>query len=493
VETHEKMSEKTNNMNQKSSETKLRRELVGYKNFKPSNPRSDKFGIHRFHSIEFWCQDAKTSASRFAIALGMKKVAKIDQMSAGKGSGSSSRSSRKMTSYVLRTNELVFCFSAPLWSCDLVKDLEGDVVVDGGLSDDIDDDNNDNNNNNNNDNEIKEEINEMNRFIEKHGLAVKRVCLKVDDVDKAMRTSEANGARVVKNSQKTMRNTKDGYESKCASVELYGDVELRFVEDQSSHLDSDEEYRYLDYDKVVVEVGDYSEKNSVKRNFGIKRLDHCVGNVHDLIETVEYIEKMLGFHEFAEFVAADVGTVDSGLNSMVLANNDEFILLPINEPTFGTRRKSQIQTYLEANNGPGVQHLALKTDDIIDTVTEMKKYSGMFGGFDFQPPASETYYKNLKEKVGDALSEEMLKKCEELGLLVDKDDQGILIQVFTKPLTDRPTIFIEIIQRIGCEYLKGEKLEQSAGCGGFGKGNFAELFKSIENYEKGIEDAQKQM
>ena len=92
----------------------------------------------------------------------------------------------------------------------------------------------------------------------------------------------------------------------------------------------------------------------------------------------------------------------------------------------------------------------------------MKKYSGMFGGFDFQPPASEKYYQNLKEKIGDALTEETLKECERLGLLVDKDDQGVLIQIFTKPLTDRPTIFIEIIQRIGCEYPKEEKKEQAA-------------------------------
>jgi 4-hydroxyphenylpyruvate dioxygenase len=122
----------------------------------------------------------------------------------------------------------------------------------------------------------------------------------------------------------------------------------------------------------------------------------------------------------------------------------------------------------------------------------MKKYSDMFGGFDFQPPASEKYYQNLKAKVGDALSDETLKECERLGLLVDKDDQGVLIQIFTKPLTDRPTIFIEIIQRIGCEYPKEEKKEQAAGCGGFGKGNFAELFKSIENYEKSLEEAKNQ-
>lgn len=97
-------------------------------------------------------------------------------------------------------------------------------------------------------------------------------------------------------------------------------------------------------------------------------------------------------HEFAEFIASDVGTVDSGLNSIVLANNDETVLLPLNEPTFGTKRKSQIQTYLEQNNGPGVQHLALKTNDIISTLTQMKNQNN-YSGFDFMPKPSSQYYK----------------------------------------------------------------------------------------------------
>lgn len=214
-----------------------------------------------------------------------------------------------------------------------------------------------------------------------------------------------------------------------------------------------------------------------------------MGNVHQLIPQVDYLANATGFHEFAEFVAEDVGTVDSGLNSMVLANNGENVLMPINEPTFGTPRKSQIQTYLEQNEGPGLQHLALKTDDIFRTVREMQARSE-FGGFEFMPRAPPEYYKRLPERIGSSLTPEQYRQVEELGLLVDKDDQGVLLQLFTKPLGDRPTIFIEIIQRVGCMRLVKdadtgvEKVQQAGGCGGFGKGNFSELFKSIEEYEK---------
>ena len=210
---------------------------------------------------------------------------------------------------------------------------------------------------------------------------------------------------------------------------------------------------------------------------------------------MDYINAFTGMHQFAEFTAEDVGTVDSGLNSMVLANNNEFVLLPVNEPTFGTKRKSQIQTYLEQNDGPGLQHLALKTDDVFATVRAMRAHGGGRGGFEFQAPASAEYYQNMKARVGeDALSPEQFAQVQELGLLVDRDDQGVLVQIFTKPLGDRPTVFIEIIQRVGCaREPKPEtdgalpEREQAAGCGGFGKGNFSELFKSIEKYERTLE------
>lgn len=197
-----------------------------------------------------------------------------------------------------------------------------------------------------------------------------------------------------------------------------------------------------------------------------------------------------GFHPFAEFTADDVGTAESGLNSVVLANNDETVLIPMNEPVHGTVRRSQIQTYLDHNGGAGVQHLALASGDVFRTLREMRRRSAE-GGFDFMPAPPPTYYKNLGRRVGDVLTAEQIRECEELGLLVDRDDQGVLLQIFTKPVGDRPTIFLEIIQRIGC-MAKDEKGRdyQKGGCGGFGKGNFSELFKSIEEYEKTLEAKQ---
>ena len=220
--------------------------------------------------------------------------------------------------------------------------------------------------------------------------------------------------------------------------------------------------------------------------YGLQCVDHAVSNVPNLFAAVDYLAGFTGFHEFSEFTAEDVGTVDSGLNSMVLANNNQRVLLPVNEPTFGTKRKSQIQTYLEMNCGAGIQHIALKTDDILKTMKEMRDRS-FIGGMEFMPSPDEGYYKRTPERIGaDTLSADYIEECRKLGLLIDKDDQGVLVQVFTKPLGDRPTVFIEIIQRIGCDRdpVTKAKIEQAPGCGGFGKGNFTELFKSIEDFER---------
>ncbi|KAL9677953.1 hypothetical protein QQ045_015791 [Rhodiola kirilowii] len=157
--------------------------------------------------------------------------------------------------------------------------------------------------------------------------------------------------------------------------------------------------------------------DSYPLDFGIRQLDHCVGNVPELAPVVSYLKGFTGFHEFAEFTAVDIGTGESGLNSVVLASNDEMVFLPLNEPIYWTKRKSQI-----------------------------KKFQ-MQARFDFMPSPPPTYYKNLKNRAGDVLTVEQIKECEELGILVDMDDQG---KIFTKPIGDRPTIFIEIIQRVGC-------------------------------------------
>jgi len=297
------------------------------------------------------------------------------------------------------------------------------------------------------------------------------VGLLVEDAADAFQNSVENGAVAVMEPRDLVDDATGG--KACMSeVKLYGDVVLRFVSKDGF------EGPFLP---------NYEPVQSVPLSYGIIRVDHAVGNVENLEEAIEYVAKFTGFHRFAEFTAEDVGTAESGLNSMVLASNNEMVLLPMNEPVFGTKRKSQIQTYLEHNEGPGLQHLALICSDIFSTLKEMRMRSDI-GGFEFMPKPPPTYYKNLRNRAADVLTEKQMDECEELGILVDRDDQGVLLQIFTKPLGDRPTIFIEIIQRVGCMLTdENGKAYQKGGCGGFGKGNFSELFKSIEEYEKTLE------
>jgi len=410
------------------------KQLVGYNNFKRNNPMTDRFEMDNWHHIEFWCQDATNVSKRFAIGMGMQQVAKSDQ----------STGNQNFASYVMKTHEVLFAFSAP-YSTKTEKP--------------------------NNKPAMPHDIAFMHEFNMRHGLAVRAVGITVKDAEEAFRISTENGGIGV-TPPFTMED-KEGGKAIIAEIKMYGDVVLRFVQ-------------VVDYNGPF--LPGYAKEEGMPLTYGVKRLDHAVGNVPVLLDQVNYFMKALGWHEFAEFTSEDVGTVDSGLNSMVMANNNEYILLPINEPTFGTPRKSQIQTYLEQNEGAGLQHLALKTDNIFETMRLMKKMS-FAGGFDFMPRPSESYYRNLPKKVGNSLTEEQYKEVEELGLLVDKDDQGVLLQVFTKPIGDRPTIFLEIIERVGCMKKKPttEELFQAAGCGGFGKGNFSELFKSIEDYEKTLD------
>jgi len=302
-------------------------------------------------------------------------------------------------------------------------------------------------------------------FFNIHGIGVRAVGIRVGDARQAFTTCVKHGGVGVL--EPVDMTAEDGSSMTIAEVQLYGDVVLRYVSGTYGG-------------PFLPGYVDLSGQEAVE--YGLERFDHVVGNVPDLISARDYIMRCTGFHEFAEFVAEDVGTVDSGLNSVVLASNNEMVLLPVNEPTFDTPRKSQIQTYLEQNGGPGVQHLALKTDDIFHAMTRMKMMTA-YGGFEFMPKPSKEYYDNLPEKIGPYLSTKQYKMCEELGLLVDRDDQGVLLQIFTKPVGDRSTFFFEIIQRI-CTDTDGDILDQDvAACGGFGKGNFTELFKSIEVYE----------
>lgn len=371
-------------------------------------------------------------------------------------------------SYVTRSKQLVFAFTAPLGGP--LKPTDAPCPYPGYDRD------------------------EAAAFVAAHGTAVRAVGVVVEDAAVAFETAVEHGATPAR--EPVTQTDESGASQTTAEIVLYGDVRLRFVSGDSS---APFFAAYSD-DPAGAAAADGPG------TLGLDRLDHAVGNVPHLLPAANYVMAATGFHEFAEFVAEDVGTIDSGLNSVVLANNDETVLLPINEPTHGTKRQSQIQTYLDHHGGPGVQHLALKTDDAFATLRELRARAAA-GGVDLHPPASREYYAGLRAKVGDVLTEDQLLECEELGLLVDRDDAGVLLQIFTRPLSDRPTLFLEIIQRVGCvrpvpaveaaerresaatvaaaaKAGDGTVPEQAGGCGGFGKGNFSELFKSIEDYEK---------
>ncbi|GMF50165.1 unnamed protein product [Phytophthora fragariaefolia] len=375
--------------------------LVGHKNFVRHNPQTDRFDVHKFHHIEFFCLDATNVSRRFSWGLGMGQIGKSDQ----------STGNHVSASYVIQSGDVKLVFTAPYaLETDKAPDAVSPVPgYDAAFAQ---------------------------QFVLKHGLAVRALGIQVADAKAAYEISVQNGGEGVLEPQ-TLTDKDSGKSTVISEVKLYGDVVIRWVSG--------------DFEGPL--VPGYEKVDGPDMSIGIQRMDHCVGNVPSLLEAVKYITGFTGFHEFAEFTAEDVGTLDSGLNSMVLASNNEMVLLPVNEPTFGTKRKSQIQTYLEQN---------------------------------FMPRPNAVYYEQMPERIGESLTKEQYKMIEQLGLLVDKDDQGILLQIFTKPLGDRATVFFEIIERVGCMKDIAGRLEQAAGCGGFGKGNFSALFKSIEDYEKSL-------
>ncbi|XP_072962704.1 4-hydroxyphenylpyruvate dioxygenase [Typha angustifolia] len=423
--------------------------LVGATNFVRSNPKSDRFPVYAFHHIEFWTSDATSAAGRFSFSLGMPLASKSD-LSTG---------NPVHASYLLRSHSLLFLFSAPYPS--YAAAAAG--FSDGGPAAAI----------------PSFSASAARRFSTSHGLAVRAVAMHVADAAEAFHVSVSRGARPAF----PPADLGEGFA--LSEVELYGDVVLRFISSPPKNSESPKKIP-----SFLPGFEDLPDSNPHPLDYGIRRLDHAVGNVENLAATVEYIAGFTGFHEFAEFTAEDVGTAESGLNSVVLANNEEDVLIPVNEPVHGMKRRSQIQTYLDHNGGPGVQHLALASDDVLRTLREMRSKSVM-GGFEFLEPPPSNYYDGVRRRAGDILSEEKIRECQELGVLVDRDDQGVLLQIFTKPVGDRPTIFLEIIQRIGCMTKDKDGREyQKGGCGGFGKGNFSELFKSIEEYEKSLEAKQ---
>lgn len=286
--------------------------------------------------------------------------------------------------------------------------------------------------------------NRIAEFVKTHGDGVKDVALLVDDVDKAYSEAVKRGAVAIAPPQEL---TDEDGTLKKAVIGTYGDTIHTLVERK-------------DYKGAFMPGFQKVEFNIPFEESGLIAVDHVVGNVEKMEEWVSYYENVMGFKQMIHFDDDDISTEYSALMSKVMTNGSR-IKFPINEPADG-KRKSQIQEYLEFYNGAGVQHLALLTSDIVKTVEALRA-----NGVEFLD-TPDTYYDELTARVGKI--DEEIDKLKELKILVDRDDEGYLLQIFTKPIVDRPTLFIEIIQR------KGSR--------GFGEGNFKALFESIEREQE---------
>lgn len=283
----------------------------------------------------------------------------------------------------------------------------------------------------------------INEHINKHGDGVKVVALWVEDATKAWEETTKRGA---KSFMEPTSEEDDFGKVVRSGIYTYGETVHIFVERNA-------------YDGPFLPGYKKWESHYNPAPTGLKFIDHMVGNVDwDEMNTwCEFYAKVMGFAQIISFDDKDISTDYTALMSKVMSNGNGRIKFPINEPAEG-KKKSQIEEYIDFYNGPGVQHIAVSTDDIVKTVSAMRDR-----GVEFLY-VPESYYDDLLERVGDIDEDvEVLKKH---GILIDRDDEGYLLQLFTKPVVDRPTMFFEIIQRKGAQ--------------SFGKGNFKALFEAIE-------------
>lgn len=281
----------------------------------------------------------------------------------------------------------------------------------------------------------------------KHSFSAKDVAFRVPDCDAAFQEAVARGAKPVLPPTEWADSSGAVIQ---ASIQAYGDTIHSFVE--RSAFSGPFWPGFAPYSKIF-------PKDATIEECGLEVIDHVVGNVElgKMNEWVGFYERVLGFSQLTHFSDKDISTEYSALMSKVMNGGGGKIKLPINEPAEG-KRKSQIEEYLEFNEGPGVQHIAFRTQDILAVVSRLRARGVRFL---FVP---KTYYDEIPSRVG--MINEDLSKVRELGILVDRDEDGYLLQIFTKNLQDRPTLFFEIIQREGSQ--------------GFGAGNFKALFEAIE-------------
>lgn len=289
--------------------------------------------------------------------------------------------------------------------------------------------------------------NEIANHVSKHGDGVKFLALLVDDAEKAwMETTKRGG----KSYCAPYKLTDDNGEVIISGIHTFGETVHLFIERKN-------------YSGVF--MPGYQKWNSIYNpsETGLLYVDHCVGNVgwNQMNPRVKFYEDVMGFKNILSFDDKDISTEYSALMSKVMSNGNGYVKFPINEPAEG-KKKSQVEEYLDFYLDEGVQHIAMATNDIVETVTALRNRGVEF----LQVPKS--YYETVLERVGHI--DEDLAPLAELGILIDRDDEGYLLQIFTKPVEDRPTLFYEIIQR------KGAK--------SFGKGNFKALFEALEREQE---------
>ena len=361
-------------------------------------PEQDFMPIQNFDYFEFYVGNAKQAAYYFSHAWGFTPIAY-----AGLETGV-----RDRTSYALEQGNIRLVLTSPL-------------IPTGEIAE----------------------------HVKLHGDGVKNIALRVDDSTRAYAEATKRGANGVME-PKVLRD--DYGMVTLSSIALYGDTVLVFVGRQ-------------DY-KGTFLPGYRPEQTNVPRRArpaGLAGIDHVVGNVElgKMNEWVAFFERVLGFKQLVHFDDRAISTEYSALMSKVMQNGSGRIKFPINEPAEG-RRKSQIEEYLDFYYGPGVQHLALNTADIITTVRGLEER-----GVEFLKTPSN-YYETVLDRVGPIAED--IHELEKLGILIDHDDEGYLLQVFSKPVVNRPTVFFEVIERKGAR--------------GFGEGNFKALFEALEREQE---------
>ena len=283
--------------------------------------------------------------------------------------------------------------------------------------------------------------------IAKHGDGVRVLALVVNDARDAWQQTTQRGAKSFMEPE--VKKDENG-EVVLSGIHTYGDTVHLFVERKN--------YSGAFMPGYKAWKSDYNPSST-----GLQYVDHCVGNVgwNQMNPWVKFYEDVMGFRNILSFDDKDISTEYSALMSKVMSNGNGYVKFPINEPAEG-KKKSQVEEFLDFYKGEGVQHVALATNDIISTVTQLKARGVEFLSI---PPS---YYETVLQRVGKI--DEDLKPLSDLGILIDRDDEGYLLQIFSRPVEDRPTLFFEIIQR------KGAK--------SFGKGNFKALFEALEREQE---------